>query len=117
MSDTQPLLPQLCKIRPEISLGNSVSNREVELYSSFVDSGCTNAAGGNGSEHGGACGRISANGDKNFHFNWVRWKGEDRLLIGVTYLELIHAGKSKDSPIIDMTQSPPVFTGPSVQVA
>ena len=69
LSDAQPFLPELRKIGAKIALGNSASQRKVELYSSFVDSGRTNPAGGNGIEHGRARRRISAKWDKARNYN------------------------------------------------
>jgi dipeptidyl aminopeptidase/acylaminoacyl peptidase len=45
------------------------------------------------------------NADKNLHLNWVRWKGDDRLIVGMTYLEIDRLGGKPDGEIINMRYS------------
>jgi len=39
--------------------------------------------------------------DKNLHFDWIRWKGDNRLIVGVTYLRIYRVDARPDAPIVN----------------
>jgi len=43
------------------------------------------------------------NPDKNFFFNWLRWKGDGRLVLGCTYLKINRAGGRETGGVLGWT--------------
>ena len=47
--------------------------------------------------------------DKSHYFNWLHWKGDDRLLVGTTYLKFKRAGGREDGNILGWTYGQLMF--------
>jgi dienelactone hydrolase len=45
---------------------------------------------------------IYGQNDKNLHFDWIRWKSDKRLIVGVTYFRIARADARPNAPIVDL---------------